>query len=124
MTVLVVDDDTWVREYSRDLLEESGYGVHEVSDGEAALAEVQKTMPECIVLDLVMPGLSGFDTLRQLRKQHANLPPVLVLTSMSGNATRAYATTVNKADAYLVKSDIDDPDTGLVAQVRRLTRSR
>ncbi len=123
MTVLVIDDDTAARGYTRDLLEQSGYSVSEASDGEAALERVKRAMPECIVLDLVMPGLSGFDTLRALRKEHAALPPVVVLTSMDGGGTRTYATRVNKADAFVTKGELDDPANGLVAQVRRLTRA-
>jgi len=70
MTILVVDDDAAAREYTRGLLEDAGYSVSEAADGAAALERVWKAMPECIVLDLVMPGLSGFDTLRTLRKEH------------------------------------------------------
>ena len=122
MTVLVVDDDAATREYVRDVLEKAGYSVREAADGQAALQAVQKAMPACIVLDLVMPGLSGFDTLRALRKEHPDLAPVVVLTSMEGGGTRTYATRVNKADAFVTKGQLDDRQTGLLSQVRRLTQ--
>lgn len=122
MTVLVVDDDAAAREYVRDVLEKAGYSVREAADGQTALQAVQKAMPACIVLDLVMPGLSGFDTLRALRKEHRDLAPVVVLTSMEGGGTRTYATRVNKADAFVTKGHLDDPQTGLLSQVRRLTQ--
>jgi CheY-like chemotaxis protein len=121
MTVLVVDDDAAAREYVRDVLEKAGYSVREAADGQTALQAVQKAMPACIVLDLVMPGLSGFDTLRALRKEHPDLAPVVVLTSMEGGGTRTYATRVNKADAFVTKGQLDDRQTGLLSQVRRLT---
>ena len=121
MTVLVVDDDAAAREYVRDVLEKAGYSVREAADGRTALQAVQKAMPACIVLDLVMPGLSGFDTLRALRKEHKDLAPVVVLTSMEGGGTRTYATRVNKADAFVTKGQLDDRQTGLLSQVRRLT---
>jgi CheY-like chemotaxis protein len=123
MTVLVIDDDASAREYSRSLLEGSGFSVTEAHDGTSALEKVAKTMPECIVMDLVMPGLSGFETLRSMRTSHATLPPVIVLTSMDGAGTRTYATKVNKADAFITKSELGDPANGLIAQVRRLTRA-
>ena len=122
MTVLVVDDDAAAREYVRDVLEKAGYLVREAADGQTALQAVQKAMPACIVLDLVMPGLSGFDTLRALRKEHTGLAPVVVLTSMDGGGTRTYATRVNKADAFVTKGQLDDRQTGLLSQVRRLTQ--
>jgi CheY-like chemotaxis protein len=122
MMVLVVDDDAAARKYVRDVLEKAGYSVREAADGQMALQAVQKAMPACIVLDLVMPGLSGFDTLRALRKEHKDLAPVVVLTSMEGGGTRTYATRVNKADAFVTKGQLDDRQTGLLSQVRRLTQ--
>jgi len=122
MTVLVVDDDASAREYARSLLEGSGFSVAEAADGEAALEKVNRSMPECIVLDLVMPGLSGFDTLRTLRKDHPDF----------GARDRAYqhgwgrdphlCDKVNKADAFVTKTKLDDPVEGLMPHVRRLTR--
>jgi len=123
MAVLVVDDEAAAREYTRGLLEKSGYSVVEAADGVAAIERVNRAMPECIVLDLVMPGLSGFDTLRTMRKDHPTLAPVVVLTSLDGGGTRTYATKINKADAFITKAELDDPANGLVAQVRRLTRA-
>ena len=122
MAVLVVDDDAAAREYTRGLLEKSGYSVVEAADGATAIDRVNRAMPDCIVLDLVMPGMSGFDTLRSMRKDHPSLAPVVVLTSMDGGGARIYATKVNKADAFITKAELDDQTNGLVAQVRRLTR--
>lgn len=123
MAILLVDDDAAAREFSRGLLEKSGFSVIEAADGAAAIERVDKMMPECIVLDLVMPGLSGFDTLRALRKSHASLAPVVVLTSMDGGGTRTYAIKLNKADAFVTKAELEDPTNGLLAQVLKLTRA-
>jgi len=122
MAILVVDDDPAAREYTRSLLEGSGFSVVEADNGETAIEKLNRARPECVVLDLIMPGLSGFDTLRTMRKEHTNMPPVVVLTSMDGGGTRIYATKVNKADAFVTKGELDDPTNGLVANVRRLTR--
>ena len=46
-----------------------------------------------------------------------------MLTSMDGAGTRTYATKMNKADAFVTKADLDDPTSGLVAHVKRLTRA-
>jgi DNA-binding response OmpR family regulator len=69
-----------------------------------------------------MPGLSGFDTLREMRKAHPKMPPVVVLTSMDGAGTKVYATKVNKAEAFVTKSELLDPHAGLLAQVVRVTQ--
>jgi two-component system response regulator MprA len=121
MKVLVVDDDPAARDFTCDVLMGGGFNVSEAEDGSAALAKVAQSIPDCIVLDLVMPGLSGFDTLREMRKVHAKMPPVVVLTTMDGGGTKVYATKVNKADAFVTKSEMLDPQNGLLAQVRRLT---
>jgi CheY-like chemotaxis protein len=123
MRVLVVDDEQASRTFTRDLLEQSGFQVTEAPDGAAAVDLVQHAMPDCIVLDLVMPGLSGFDTLRTLRKNHASLPPVVVLTGMDGGGMRTYATAVNRVSGFVVKAEIADPVRGLVPQVQRLMRA-
>jgi two-component system response regulator PrrA len=123
MTVLVVDDDAACRDYTCDLLKESGFSVTSAADGASALSIMEDSLPACLVLDIVMPGLSGFDVLRALRQRCPSPPPVVVLTSMNGGGTRTYATKVNGAAAFVTKAELDDPATGIVAQVRRLTHS-
>ncbi len=120
MKILVVDDDPSARDFACDVLKRGGYNVVEAEDGQAALARLNESTPDCIVLDLIMPGLSGFDTLREMRKNHAHLPPVIVLTSMDGGGTKTYAMKVNKADAFITKTALLDPNMGLLAEVRRV----
>ena len=77
-------------------------------------------MPDCIVLDLIMPNPSGFETLRGMRKRHGTLPPVLVISGMQGDSVPGYATRVNKADGFVAKAAIDDAEDGLLPQIRLL----
>ena len=118
--ILVVDDEKTWRDYLRDVLEAVGYRVAEAADGPSALATLDHQMPDCIVLDLIMPGLSGFETLRSIRRRHDPLPPVLVISSMLGNSVPGYATKVNKADGFVAKATIDDLEEGLLTQIRRV----
>jgi PAS domain S-box-containing protein len=77
--VLVVDDEAPVRELAREVLEEFGYRVVEAPDGETALDIHRRRRAEIdlVLLDLVMPGISGSETLRRLLDVHPSLPVVL-----------------------------------------------
>ncbi|MFK7990085.1 MAG: response regulator [Sandaracinaceae bacterium] len=77
--VLVVDDDKQTRELVRRGLTRAGFNVSEASDGEAALLRVRVSTPALMVLDLVMPGMDGFELLSRLRTAGHDFP-VVVLT--------------------------------------------
>ncbi|MBI3006926.1 MAG: response regulator [candidate division NC10 bacterium] len=82
--VLVVDDDARVLEMLEDSLGRAGYAVRTAPEGEAGLALASREVPDLMVLDLLMPGLSGFEVLERLRadRQTADLP-VIVYTVAS-----------------------------------------
>jgi len=82
-TVLVVDDDDMLRQMYQARLEASGYAVIEATNGEEAMARAVEQHPDCILLDLMMPRVNGFDVLDILK----NTPdtkriPVVVLTNL------------------------------------------
>ena len=76
-TVLVVDDEPEIAELMRDFLQADGFAVEIAHDGAAALAALGRVAADCVLLDIMMPGQSGFETLRQIRERSA--PPVLIL---------------------------------------------
>ena len=80
--VLVVDDDAAIRGLLDTLLTFEGYEVHTAPDGASALRAIPVVEPDCVVLDLMMPAMSGFDVLAAIRTgpQTAQLP-VLMLTA-------------------------------------------
>src|SRR4029077_20702220 len=83
--VLVVDDDPDIRGMLAFTLMDSGYDVRQASDGEAALAALAERAPDCLVLDLMMPGVDGFGVLRAKRLR--GLAPetrVMILTCKTG----------------------------------------
>jgi CheY-like chemotaxis protein len=90
-TVLVVDDEADVQLTLRIVLETAGYRVIEATSGEEALAAVEAQIPDLIVLDLVLPGLTGWETLGQLRARGLASIPVVVVsaTGTSGLQSRA-----------------------------------
>jgi CheY-like chemotaxis protein len=77
-SVLVIDDDPDVRGFIVTALEEQGYRVREASDGRAGLAELERETPDLVVLDFIMPGLSGADVARRIRAAHPEQPILFV----------------------------------------------
>ena len=81
--VLVADDDEDIRDLVEFKLTQAGYDVHAVPDGMAAWAAFEAGPPDLVVLDVMMPGLSGIDVLRRIRESgHASVP-VLLLSARS-----------------------------------------
>src|SRR5437773_10643273 len=70
MRILIVEDEVAVARQIASALTEAGHDPKAVHDGEAALDEVSNTPFDLIVLDIILPGLDGFDILRHLRSQH------------------------------------------------------
>jgi DNA-binding response OmpR family regulator len=83
-TVLICEDDPNLRTLVRLALGEEGYHFLEAPDGPSSLALAQQTHPDLIVLDLMLPGLSGFDVLRELRQARDFADtPVIVISAWS-----------------------------------------
>lgn len=100
--ILVVDDDPEIRYMLSTSLQLEGYGVEALDSGEKALRRLlEKPRPSLMILDLVMPGLSGIETLRRLRELHINMP-VLVLSCLSSPDAIVEAIQ-NGASDFLVK---------------------
>lgn len=78
LSVLVVDDESSVRKLMRRILEAEGYRVHLASDGAEGLAWSNRESVNLILLDLKMPGMNGAAFLREFRKEHGNLPVIVV----------------------------------------------
>ncbi|MHB8718957.1 MAG: response regulator transcription factor [Candidatus Dormibacteria bacterium] len=76
--VMVVDDDPLVRKSVRLTCESEGYTVHEVERGGDALRAVADVRPDLVLLDLMMPDQSGFDTCRELRRNGYRMPVVIL----------------------------------------------
>jgi DNA-binding response OmpR family regulator len=81
-TVLVVDDDAAIREFVADVLDLEGYDVRQAADGFAALAEIDRDRPDCVLLDVMMPGMSGHEVLAAIRDADGGPQlPVIILTA-------------------------------------------
>jgi CheY-like chemotaxis protein len=77
-SVLVVDDAAFSRRMLRKYVEAEGYTVFEATNGQQALEMVQQHQPDCVLTDLLMPDVDGFQLLESLRKQGWNIPIVII----------------------------------------------
>src|SRR3954449_10890243 len=115
--LLLVDDDAPIRRMLERTLTAEGYDVVAAADGGAALAAVERNVPDAIVLDVSMPGLDGLAVTRRLRAKGLRVP-IRLLPARDAIHERVAGLDAG-ADDYLVKPF--DPDE-LAARVRALLR--
>ena len=112
-----MDDDRAVRDALRRALTLGGYEVHVAEGGETGLAQVSASQPDAMVLDVMMPDLSGIEVCRHLRRAGDRIP-ILMLTARDAISDRVEGLDAG-ADDYLVKPfDLNE----LKARVRALLR--
>ena len=114
--ILVVDDEPPIVRLVRATLQSAGYAVATAARGEEALALVEAERPDLVVLDLMMPGMDGFETLRRIRAAHP--VPVIMLTARAGDADKLKGLQ-GGADDYVTKPFNPDELAARVAAVLR-----
>lgn len=104
--ILLVEDDQVLAEVYKDRLDLEGFDTLWVENGEKALAEALKYQPDLILLDVMMPRVSGFEVLDILRntKETADIK-IIMLTALSQDKNKQQAKDLG-ADDYLVKSQV------------------
>jgi two-component system, OmpR family, response regulator MprA len=115
--VLLVDDDAPIRRMLTRTLGAEGYDVAAVADGGSALASVERSVPDVIVLDVAMPGMDGLSVTRRVRAKGLTVP-ILLLTARDALHERVAGLDAG-ADDYLVKPfEVEE----LTARIRALLR--
>ena len=114
--VLVVDDDKVIVELLRDFLEAEGFAVQGALDAGAAEAILDQTAIDCVLLDVMMPGQSGFDLCRQLRSRSD--VPILFLSARGEDIAKIRGLGLG-GDDYIVKSATPSE---VVARVKAVLR--
>jgi DNA-binding response OmpR family regulator len=104
--VLIVEDDAAIAEMYRLQLELDGFQVGLVSEGSAALAAVRRERPHLVLLDVLLPGLDGFDVLRQLMADPEIASTPVVILSNYGDPSMVRRGRELGARDYLVKSQM------------------
>jgi DNA-binding response OmpR family regulator len=116
--VMVVDDEPAIVRLVRAKLQADGYAVITASRGEEALDLLEDDRPDLVVLDLMMPGMDGFETLRRIRE--IGQIPVMMLTARAGDADKVRGLQ-GGADDYLTKPFNPDELSARVAAILRRT---
>lgn len=115
--ILIVDDEVPMRQLLKIYLTNAGYTISEASNGEVALSEIEAETYHMIILDLMMPSMSGWEACKEIRAIEPDLP-ILMLTARSSIEDKVQGLSMG-ADDYLTK-----PFDGreLVARVQSLLR--
>ncbi|MBE9472096.1 MAG: response regulator, partial [Chloroflexi bacterium] len=115
-TILVVDDEPQIVRFVRAYLEDAGYRVVTASDGQEALFVARHEKPDLVILDLMMPGMDGWDFIRRYRRERDT--PVIVLTARVEESDQVLELELG-ADDYVTKPV---KPRVLIARVRALLR--
>ncbi len=117
--VLIIEDDRDIIELVRYNLANEGFQVSAATDGSTGLAQVKKSAPDVLLLDLMLPKLSGLDICKEIRRDQAlNRLPILMLTARGDEADRVIGLEMG-ADDYVTKPF---SPRELVARVKALLR--
>jgi len=117
MRILIVDDDRPSLKMTAFLLKEEGYTVFTADNGQEALRQIDDKTPDLLILDVMMPGMDGWEVTRHLRRT-TNLP-ILILSAKGETRDRVFGLDLG-ADYYLAKPF--EPSE-LLARVRAVLRS-
>lgn len=116
-SVYLADDEKNIRELMELFLSQEGFSVRTFSDGDALLAACRHSLPDLIILDIMMPGTDGFQICSQLRQENPDLP-IIIVSAKDSPFDRVTGLTLG-SDDYLIKPFLPQE---LVARVRALLR--
>ncbi len=117
-SVLIVEDSLVVRELQRNILEAAGYDVDTAVDGEDALTRLSQKAVDCVITDIEMPRMNGFDLTSAIRKKDdLKDTPVIMVTSCSSDSDKKRGIEAG-ANAYVIKGSFDQHK--LIATIERL----
>lgn len=102
-TCLVVDDSSVIRKVARRVLEELDFAIVEAEDGQQALDQCNKSMPEAILLDWNMPVMDGLEFLVQLRSSKGGAKPKVIFCTTENDISHIAQAVQAGADEYIMK---------------------
>ena len=118
-TILIVEDEAPLLTLLRYNLEKQGFRVEEATDGQEALLRVAESRPDLVLLDWMLPSLSGIEVCRQIRRKPATRDlPVIMVTARTEDQDAVRALDIG-ADDYITKPFVVD---ALLARIRALLR--
>jgi twitching motility two-component system response regulator PilH len=116
-TILVVDDSPTERHFLTDILRRHGYEVLDANSGEEGVAKAKSDRPDLILMDVVMPGLNGFQATRMLSRDDETRDIPVIMCTTKGQETDRIWGMRQGAIAYMVKPI--DPEA-LIAHIKSL----
>ena len=119
MNILVVEDERNLADAIVRIMQDGNYNAEAVYDGHSGLSSAKSGLYDAIILDVMLPGISGFEIVHELRKE-GNATPVLLLTARTSTTDKVEGLD-SGADDYMTKP-FEAPE--LLARVRALTRRR
>lgn len=121
-TILLIEDDRFLRKAAEAALRRHGFAVLTAPDGVEGLRLARSERPDLVLLDLIMPGMQGFEVLKVLKADAETAAiPVVILSNLGQDGDVRQALSVGAAD-YLIKAELRLED--LVKRVRLLCEAR
>lgn len=118
--ILVVEDDQAMSVLLQELMRSEGYEVHSTANGDEAVALVQAGVPDVVLLDIMLPGMSGYEVCRRIKNIEGLFTPVILLTARSTVRDKVKGFEAG-GDDYVVKPFVNDE---LLVRVRAMLRIR
>jgi len=100
--VLIVDDEPDTLELIKLVLESGGFETMLAANGMEALAQIERTKPGLVLLDIMMPDMDGWDVFRRIKEKNPKIP-IAILTAKAQNIDKLLGLHVLKADDYITK---------------------
>lgn len=101
--ILIIEDDTFLQGLAANKLQGAGFDVTTANNGEQAITHFAEDKFDCVLLDLMLPDISGFDVLKNIRENSKSVP-VVVFSNLSEDKDIKQATSLGATD-YLIKSN-------------------
>ena len=104
--ILIIEDDRFLRELIAQKLSKESFNIIEAVDGEEGIKKIKENKPDLVLLDLILPGIDGFEVLSQAKKDsnhEINSIPIIILSNLGQKEDIEKGTKLGAAD-YLVKA--------------------
>jgi len=117
--ILVVDDEITIRNLLKEFLSRKGYDVYTAPDGRTAIAEVKEIRPHIVLLDIMMPGMGGIETLKEIRRIDPRVG-VIMVTGIADEELGKRAIALGACDYITKPLNFDYLETALMVKMMDL----
>lgn len=100
--ILIIEDEIILLEALKEKLTNAGYEVYAVYDGEAGLEMIKEKKPDLLVLDILLPGINGYEVMEKLKKENISLP--ILIVSNSGQPVEIEKAKELGANDFIIKA--------------------